>query len=234
MLLTGPAFWTAKSNPLGKYPSQLLLHFDGTNGSTSFPDSSANAVAMSIAAGSPSITTAVAHAGFGQCLYAATTGAVRLYGVLPASSATKWFIDMWVYRTGTASYAGLAYWGAGNAGILLKASADGGGYQVWLSRSSVFLTGVTAIPLNTWTHVLVSQDYNGASAYNTQIYINGVLDAQTGYVTNALGVPTGAFEIGRHDNAGFSGLPADLDEYHIVVGHSITSNFTPPTSPYTI
>lgn len=85
------------------------------------------------------------------------------------------------------------------------------------------------------TYVSLSE----TSLYTVKPSVRAILDKATATNvsgsggTNNITTPSGLFNLGEHPS-GNSGFPGYIDEYRIVVGHAITSNFTPPTAPYTI
>ena len=215
-------------------PQSLLLHFDGTNGSTTFTDSSGDKNTFVIPAGSPQLSTAQAKFGVSSLLGGTGTNNCRIVSTLPPLTYTNvdWTWSCWVNRTSNAnSYCGLVLWEAGGWSIVLNTAGAGGNYKLTVIQSgSAYLAGATTVPLTTWTHLCVSYQYNAGSS-GLYIYINGTLDASIVGTAASIDCPNGACEIGRANVAGNSGLNAYVDEFQIIPGYAITSNFTVPGYP---
>ena len=96
----------------------------------------------------------------------------------------------------------------------------------------VNLSGETIITDNNWHHVAIVRDNN-----TTKIYINGLLDATSNTVYNANVAVGQPLTLGLSPALMDQGYDLDfhgyLDEIRIVKGQAAwTTNFTPPTTPY--
>ena len=225
--------------PVSALPSSgsntaLLLHMNGSSGSSTFTDSSTLPQSV-VAYGNAQLSSVQSKFGGASALFdgngdylVATTGATFAFG-------TKDFtVETWVYIT---SAPGTYYTlfdnqvagGVGartNAFVLLITSSR----QLALLYSGAFATSSTStVPLNQWVHVAVTR-----SGTTWRYFINGVLDATTN--TGGVNLTAGGCIIGTTaDDLGSTGttLNGYLDEFRITKGSALyTSSFTPPTAAF--
>ncbi len=198
----------------------VLMHFDGTNGSTAFTDIMGNAWT---ATGSPSISTAQSKFG-GSSLY--VNGG---YISTPAQAAftfnsNNFTIESWVYPTasGTFDIVGNNHSNDGNITWVLGTTT--GNVVRFTGWTNTWLTGTKALSLNTWTHVAVVRSGNIIS-----LYINGVLDVTAAFTQVLSG--SQILQIGYDLNGYWSGY---IDELRITNGAArYLNSFTPPPAPLT-
>jgi hypothetical protein len=211
----------------------LLLHGDGTNGSTTFTDSSSYARTMARTAGTPTISTSQQVFGTGSILGAGSTQ------ITTAKSGSEWNSDNWTwearYRRATDSgYHAFAYF-KDNLYIILDdvlGGSDTWRLQIVLS-GTVIATSTSASTLNTWDAWAVTVSKSGAT-YTYRIFFNGALET-TGTSADAnFSLTSGvqAFNIGRHDPAGFAGLTGYVDEYRVTTTCRYTASYTIATSAF--
>jgi len=203
----------------------LLLHMDGSNGSTTFTDSSSNGFAVSVF-GDAQITTTDPKFG---------TGALTLDGngdylTLPANAAFQFgtgdfTVEFFVYRTSTALDQGIFTFGAANALSGLFAAMDNANLEVGvLGGDPPQISGGT-LSLNTWHHVAITR-----SGTNLRAFIDGVQFGST--VTNSTNLTDDQLKIGYSFNTTFV-MTGKLDEFRVTKGVArYTANFTPPTAPF--
>lgn len=146
----------------------MLLHMNGSNGSTTFTDSSNNAYAVT-AFGDAAVSTAQAK--FGQSCRLDGTGDYLRVPVAAVSIAanTPFAVEMWIYLT------------TAQSGYMMLLGDDNAGASSYLAISSTGLEaqfGVTAATLatctqsfsqNTWYHIAVSRD----SSNVVRMYVDG-------------------------------------------------------------
>ena len=215
-------------------PTILQVHCDGTNGSTTFTDTSPSAHVLTPTF--VTVSTSGPKFGTGAALYQFGTTA----GTINTGSASDfWFdaapftIEAWCYPTSAGGGDGynpiLAEWDSvlGNVSFFFNVfpqimffwSTDGTNYSL--------IQGPSPPALNTWTHVAVDRD-----ASNTvRIYANGVV-AASGTITGSLYHSTNQCQIGN--DAGLNrAFPGMLDEIRVVKGTAMYGGaFTPPTAPF--
>ena len=223
----------------------LLLHGDGTNGSTTFIDSSNNSHTVT-PAGNAQISTTQSKFG-GASMYFDGSGD---YLSIPDSDQFEigsgdFTFEAWIYLTDySAAYTNQRY----VAEIICKDSSQRsfsfqlkGTSTSWTSlevnlfaSNSTFIgtSATTSFGLNTWYHVAAVR--NGTSL---RLYKNGV---DVGGGTNATSVQntTTAVTVGSQNpywiSLGYAYyFPGYIDDLRVTKGVArYTSNFTPPTAPF--
>lgn len=215
----------------GNYSSYVLLHGDGTDGSTTITNDGTLSSATFTAFGDAQIDTAIKKIGTGSIIFDGTgdyvsTGASSLWDF-----SGDFTIEMWVYPSGA------------NCNLIKSVSN-----QDWNSASSNdwnFNFGVTYYPAfyikggatlihnlqltaSTWNHLAV-ESFNG----KMRMYIDGVLST-TGISMPATIGNTQPLEIGRNETNLDGSMNGNLDEIRItpwaVYRHK---SFTPQTTAFT-
>lgn len=222
-----PTIATAKGYTVfGSVPptTSLLLNFNGTNGSTTFTDSSPNGLAVT-ANGNAQISTAQSKFGGASGLF---DGAGDYLSV-PASPAFgfgtgDFTIECWAYPLDmTRGVIVDTRPSDVPMPLVLSRSEVGPGKLRWYDGATVREQGV--FPENAWTHIAWSRS-RGVG----RLFINGVLLSalpDTADYGSSRGLTVGANASPQYEN--FHG---HIDDLRIVKGVGLyTSNFTPPTSP---
>jgi len=208
----------------------FLMHMDGVNNGTSFPDE-VNHV-FSKAGGSPVTTTAFSKFGGASLSTANGTGYIATPGATSMSSPTGDFtLEAWVYPT--------AFSGNGSiiCGQTLPTLASNGiGLQVvgsgqlfgyfYTGTTLVSVTSTASVPLNAWSHVAYTR-----TAGSINVWINGVLGASLA-TSAAVNSVTTQFTTGAGGDGGqpFFGY---IDELRYTLGVArYTANFTAPTAAF--
>ena len=211
----------------------LLLHCDGTNGSTTFTDNSPTPKTVT-ANGVAQISTAQSKWGGASAIFS-SGGSLTL-----ASDAAFGFgtgdltIEAWVYLTSNAASGGstIADFRASVAGVpwvFFVANTGAGNYiATYLSTTPDVTSGSNYITPNTWTHVALTR----ASGV-WRLFIAGV---QVGTETNAIDLGSSKpVTIGNvvGETGTTSNLPGHLDDLRITKGVArYTGNFTPPAAAF--
>ena len=218
---------------------KLLLHMDGTNGSTAFTDSSSSAHSVT-AIGNAQLSTANKKFGTASGLFDGSGDQLRL------ADSSDWYfgtgdltIDFWIYFNTLPSGGGLVdiadQWEDSVNGWFLSLTNGFAGMTGWAIAENYH--GAAAFPYtsqgsfttlaNQWYHVALVR-----SGTSFKIYVNG----------NS--VTSGTTSAEMHDFASpltiggenlYSGRDVDgyIDEFRILKGEAAwTSNFTPPAGPY--
>jgi hypothetical protein len=195
----------------------LLLHMDGTNGSTNFVDSGPNALAVT-PVGNAQVSTAQSKYG-GASGYFDGTG-----DYLSASSPDitgSWTVECWWYpSTVTVQQT-----------ILSCNSGSSAGINIWCNTSGrmVVDNGVTgqaaftggSFTANQWNHIAVVR--NGTT---TTGYING-----SAVGSNTFSPISSSFiNVGRYAATPFAYLNGYIDDLRITKYARYTSAFTPPAA----
>lgn len=195
-----------------------LLHMDGSNGSTSFPDETGKIWTPS---GSAQVSTA--NAQFGQSALFGGSGA-WIDG--PTSSdftfgTGDFTLECWAYWTDTGNRAILGFatnftlYRAGDNRVYFFDSDDGNN-----------VTGTTGtVALNQWIHVALVR-----ASGSLQIYTNGVGSSTASYTKN---LTSSNMRIGSAAN-GTSNMSGYIDEVRITKGVAryTGSSITVPSAPF--
>jgi hypothetical protein len=213
----------------------LLLHGDGTNGSTVIRDSSSRMNTVT-AVGNAQISTAqskfggssIAFDGTGDYLTVPSTGAP---GDLGAGNFT---VELWTFLVSrinsfpclVGNYTAFA---AGSFALFAgHSSASTTQYQLALNGSGFPSINAGTIIYNAWAHIAVVR--NGTTI---SLYVNGT---SVGSVTSSVNLngTTGALFIGTTGDGLLSGaINGYIDDLRITKGVArYTGNFTPPTASF--
>ena len=219
--------------------TSLLVHADGTNGSTTFTDAGANSLTVTASNGAQ-VTTAAAKFGTGAANFTTNTA-----GVITCGDGTSFefytnpfTVEAWAYFTsapGTVDYHAIAsewsgsaggaswYFGTDNSGNLLMLGTTDG------NTAYFSLSGAFTPTLNTWYHLAVDRD---ASQY-MRLYVNGSVIA-TRYTGEGYWVaPTYPCTIGNQSSGAGVAFPGYLDEIRVSTGIARYGGaFTPATLPF--
>jgi len=205
--------------------TKLLLHCDGVDESTSFPDDSSSAHSP-VAQADAQVDTAQQKFGTGSALLDGTGDYIKVPDSADWDFGTGDFtIDCWVRFADTATGTICAristnyfYWS--REGSSSWRFRDYGG-SIDFSRSF-------SNTIDTWYHVAIVREGS-----NFKMYLNGVQQGATYTSSASMLDRTASLDIGHMtENAGYA-LNGHIDEFRVSKGIARwTSNFTPPTSPY--
>ncbi|MCX8129782.1 MAG: LamG domain-containing protein [Clostridia bacterium] len=217
-------------SPIRYSTTKLLLHMNGSNGSTVFTDSSV-ITKLVTANGNSQISTAQYKFGGASGFFDGSGD----YLSIPTSSDfifnIPWCFDCWFRpaRLSNATYSQFIFRKGDNTqGISLHFDDQSGTRLRFSYGSGSELTFACTLVLNTWYHVEVS--YDGSKLY---CFLDGTLlntggTSWTPPSNNSLDFFIGKGVVSQQD---YSGYIDELRWVSGVAGH--TSNFTPPTSEYT-
>lgn len=213
---------------------ELLLLGNGTNGSTTFTDSSSNARTATVS-GNTQISTTQSKFG-GSSIYFDGTGDYLEFA--PDTNLIDWHtggaftVEAWVYASSwsgwslnsqlpslcgnSAATSLTGYWTFGpnlNGNIVFQ----------YYSNTTHATTGATTLTTGAWHHIAMS--YDGTTI---RVFADGVLDASntvTGTPLTSLG---SNFTVGSLNNTSITGYVDDLRVTQGVARY--TSSFTPPSA----
>ena len=218
----------------------LLLHGNGTNGSTTITDNSPSPKTV-LPVGNAQISTAIADP-FDN----STRGVLAFDGTgtpmdrltIPANTtdlnlgASDFTIECWVYRLNTST----AVIVAGQSDLATIAGSSWAFY-VSSTDNSVFIIGSTGFALtspnpstNAWAHIAVTRSGGTLRSFLDGTIVGTNTTLGTGAINNGAATypnTIGSFAINAN------GLIGYIDELRITKGVArYTANFTPPTAPF--
>ena len=212
----------------------LLLHGDGTNGSTTIVDSSSNVNSVTANNGAQISTTQSKFGGSSiEFLSTANTG----LSVSPSNDfqlgTGDWTIEAWTYQQSLVQYSCLFEIGnhAAGTGLFIAVGLDG-----FLAYSGGFFGPQSSSPstANVWQHIAVTR--SGDLLY---FFRDGVIQGTGGYAfirnltdisTVSVGYPYGSSPDPIFNQYRYKGY---IDDLRITKGVArYTQNFTPPTAPF--
>lgn len=204
----------------------LLLHGDGTDGSTTFTDSSSNNFTVT-ANGNAQIDTSVVKYGTGSMQFDGSgdylgAGSNAEY----AFGSGDFTIEMWVYRNGSQStFAGLASTGSSFGSTNYQFGfGDSNNIRFLIGGSTDFNIGSSTINDAQWYHIAVTR-----SGSTVRFFLDGVL-TDSGTNSNTLSDSLLKIGVNRGGSIYFSGY---IDDFRITKGVArYTANFTPPTAAF--
>lgn len=208
----------------------LLVHADGTNGSTTFIDSSSINATLT-ASGTAQISNTQSKFGGtslnpGTAHVSVTTGLSNF-----AFGSSAFTIEMWVYPTNFPGGMGLI--ASRTDGMVYDAfdfSIIGDSLRVIKKNTDdswEFVTAFTdaALSANVWSHIAIVGD-----GTTLKYYLNGVAASNTITYSIPWQTPSAAVYIGYSGSGVFQGY---IDEVRITKGVArYTANFTPPAAAF--
>lgn len=219
---TGPLTAIATPQPIQAQAS-LLLHFDGANGSTTFTDSSQNALTVT-ANGGAEISTAESKWG-GSSLYLDGSSSLDIADSSAFNFGTGDFtIEFWLHMDQTQSSNQYVYdLGANNAPVAVQSMYGGLAAFDWGIQYAIASVAVTD---NTWAHFAIVRQGGTVTLYKDGVSAGSSADSQN-YSSTTL-------RIGQYGGGNSEGLYGYIDDFRIVKGLAVygaNGNFTPPTGP---
>jgi hypothetical protein len=219
------------------YPqTSLLMHFNGTNGSTTMTDNSKNNITAT-ATNDASISTVQSKFGGSSVLFDGTNDYVSIpdnEALEPGTSDLTW--EMWIKTTSSVQYATLysrspSSFGSGMWSLLINStSSTSGDIALYVANYStgapLLLTTGVSIRDDVWHHIAIVR--NGSA---WACYVDGTSRA-TGTFSGGISDISSGPRIGadQHHGRYFAGY---IDELRITKGIArYTSNFTPSTTQF--
>jgi len=208
----------------------LLLHLDGTNGSTTFPDNSASNHTFTTGGGSLTTT----NPKFGT---ASLTSAGSLYISSPDSA--DWFfgsgqftVETWIYPTSAISgvRSVIAQFGGPASQLGWNLAFNGNTLNFFYSTTGTdnpVVTGSYTPTLNTWVHIAADRDASNV----LRVYAGGSVVA-SGTVSATFFDSNRILVVGN-DGGVSRGFVGQIDEVRITKGLARYGGaFTPPSAPF--
>ncbi len=202
----------------------LLLHMNGTNGSTTFIDSSPSPKTVT-ANGSAAMSTAVSKFGGASGAFDGSSD----YLSIPTSSdfafgTGDFTIEMWLYRT--AANQQHLYEGRNGTTVntILLYLDNAPAYLAYYANGAQRISTTSTPALNTWVHIAVARSGN-----STKLFMDGVQVGSTYTDSLTYAAPTTSLYIGTNDVASGSFVNGYIDDLRVTKGIArYTSNFTVP------
>ena len=200
----------------------LLLHMDGSNGSTTFTDSSSNAFTVT-----PSNTVSISTA---QSKFGSTSGLFN-GGYLSISSSAAFgpgtgdfTVECWVYPTTSTAVGGLINLGSYDSGLLLRMGSNTD--SLYFNGGDTDWDAFTNAPINTWTHLALVRSGSSVAIYADGVSVHTRTSSANLNAANAVVIGTGAHAFGE-TYVGY------IDDLRITKGVArYTATFTPPTAAF--
>jgi len=207
---------------------ELLLHGDGTNGSTTITDSSSNSVVVT-ANGNAQIDTAVKKFGTGSIEFDGTGDYLLINGsTYPLDLSGDFTVEFFVRHTNVAAAQKYITLGPSGGAIstlmLIDVSTN---FRLFIDGSSRLLGSAGGPTINTWYHIAVVR--NGTSI---KYFLDGNEELNYTQSTPKDYSLNYTYPIGINQGLTIQSLYGYLDEFRISTVARYTSNFTPPTAPF--
>ena len=211
--------------------TKLMLHCNGVDGSTSFPDDSGEGQTVSVV-GTAEVDTAQSKFGGASLICDGSGASLSVTDFSELDLGTNDFtFDFWVRF---ASLAGVPSFftretnGTSYFYLALEGSGTNLRFRDFVSGEIVDIQRTVSLSIDTWYHIAVTRSGN-----DFRIFLNGVQQGATYTSSNSLTARTDNLLIGAFPLANYK-LNGWIDEFRFSYGIARwTSNFTPPTSEYT-
>ena len=203
----------------------LLLHCDGTDGSTTFTDSSQTPKTVT-SHGNAHVETDQAKFGTAAAYFDGTGDYLSLTGV--SFGTGDFTVEGWVRITTPSSvFTILDTRNAAftNSGFVLYVSST---QTLTFGRGSPFVTaeGTTSVPADTWQHVALTR-----SSGTVRGYLNGTKEFE---VTDTKTFSLTGWKIGQSWDVAAAQSAGYIDDFRVTVGVAryVGASFTPPTAAF--
>ena len=199
----------------------LLLHCDGTNGSTAFTDSSPSPKTVT-AFGDAQITTTAPKFGSGAMLLNGTGDFVLASASTDLNFGTGNFTIEFFVKFNSSVRQYISDYANNESAFIIMPST--GAVEVYSNSSHAINTGSTPFNTAQWYHIALAR-----SGGNWRVFRDGTLYVQaTNQEARTFGSSINPFSI-----SAYSPFNGAFDEWRITKGIArYTANFTPPTAPF--
>ena len=220
--ISGAVVWNTNASPIVSGGTRLLLHFDGTNGSTTITDSSASNLSC-VAEGTAEISTAQSKFG-GSSLYLDGGGCVQVTSNSLIPGTGDFTLEAWVRPTSITFNQLFSYRNGSNASLAFY--ADGGTTRTNY-RFGAFDAAASSYVANAWNHVALVRSGGAVT-----LYVGG---ASVATASSDPSITHNTLTIGATDeNDTSETFIGYIDEVRVTTGLArYTANFTPPAAAFT-
>jgi len=232
---TAPGVWTANEQALLKRASawprtddpyaasvSLLLHMDGSNGSTTFADSSSSPKTVT-ANGGVIVSTAQSKFGGASAYFNSTTDSLSFAD--PALGTGDFTIEMWFKTASSVQYAQLIGNESSGYSLLMNNASSTAGDIALYNGSLVCASSGTSYRDDAWHHVAVTRLGTALT-----IWVDGVSKATA---TSSASYSGQTNYVGRNNVYAPRNFVGYIDELRITKGVArYTATFTPSTTAF--
>jgi hypothetical protein len=201
----------------------LLLHGNGTNGSTTITDNSPSPKTVT-AVGNAQISTAQSKFGGASIAFDGTGDYLDIVSSSVFDfNSNDFTVEWWQKLSSTTTRYSILNWKTGDSLL----SVGNGIFQLFIS-GGLNIAGNTGVTFTTdWQHIAFARSSGVVTFYLDGISkSNNLANTMPGYV-----FPSSGIEIGKASST--SNLNGYIDEFRITKGVArYTANFTPPTAPF--
>ncbi len=216
--------------------TKLLLNADGTDGATTFTDSSASARTVTVG-GNAQIDTAQSKFGGASALFDGTNDSLSVADSEDFNFGNGDFtIDLWVRFNAFPNNAGIVFYdqrSSNGDAFNLSLDVPGGGADKTLNIADsgglgLIISRIWNPSLAVWYHVAAVRSGN-----DFKLFIDGVQLGVTATNSGTLNNQTGTIDIGLTTISNVNDFDGHIDEYRVSKGIARwTENFTPPAGPF--
>lgn len=210
----------------------LLLHGNGANNGSVFPDNSQ--YARTVTRINSDVFTSTAQSIFnGSSIFGQNNGSGFQTISIPQFSGRNWCFETFVNRSAAFDRFGVWYVSS-NLHARIEGTASDGSYRYQLHLGGVAAFGsLAAIPANTWTHLAITCEQGVGTDNTIRLFVAGNKDAEATSTNPNLDLSSvSSLAIGRFDSAGFYQVAGYLAEYRVTLATRYTQNFVPPSRPF--
>ena len=215
----------------------LLLHGNGTNGSTTITDSGPTPKTVT-AVGNAQISTAQSKFGGASIAFDGDGDALSVAGLSSLNQFTMLNVvatyECWLYLNSlpdTRSFLFGSY-GTANLGWTVDINSSG---NIFIARNTggLTLTLSSVFTASSWQHLAVVSDGTTIVVYRNGISVGSVAASDNLDNRGVIGAVTQDFRIGARQAGNILPLNGYIDDLRITNGVArYTANFTPPTAPF--
>lgn len=203
----------------------FMLHFDGSNGSTTFTDDLGKTWTAN---GNAQLTTTSPKFGTAAGTFDGTGDYISTPDDASFDLSGDFTLEFWVLTTDDTVFQELFGSSLGTTDYLdLYYDRGGGGQYIFDMEGTSVFSGAWNLVNSTWHHVAIVK--NGS---NVTFYFDGVASATSPHTNSSSQVLDGSVWIGKTNDALGQWL-GKIDEARLVKTAVWTAGFTPPSSAYT-
>lgn len=205
---------------------QLLLHCNGSNGSTTFTDSSSSPKTVTAQSGAIITTAQSVYGGASGDCTANTTTRFEVSANNALRAIGEFSLEFWIRFTDVTSVFNLCLFAWSGTSIMYMDFASNGVLRLNYSGGNLSFGAVSA---STWYHLAIARD-NGNTM---RLFKNGVAQASATHATDMSAAASMSFGTGQAVGVVNGYARTFWDDIRLAVGECIyTANFTPPSGQF--